>query len=253
MSRIESAMTSFAEGFNCSQAVLSAYADQSGLDRELAWKIASGFGGGMGRMADTCGAVTGAFMVLGLKYGAASSDREAKERIYEQIREFARLFRARNGSLLCRDLLGCDINTPEGLSRAKEVCPSFVRAAAEILEDMLAVDPHQYAKSLGYSDEELRGIPEGVMCHGCGNPIELADLTEGETVLDLGSDGGLDAFLAAKRVGLMGKVIGVDKSPEIVAAATANASRGPYANVTFRGVGTGLQTATISGWRRAEG
>ncbi|MGA2258902.1 MAG: C-GCAxxG-C-C family protein [Thermoguttaceae bacterium] len=69
MSRIESGLSRFAESFNCSQAVLSAYAGQLGLDEETAAKIASGFGGGMGRMADTCGAVTGAYMVLGLKSG----------------------------------------------------------------------------------------------------------------------------------------------------------------------------------------
>jgi C_GCAxxG_C_C family probable redox protein len=143
MNRIEAAVSRFAQGFNCSQAVLSAYAGRFGLDDEAALKIAGGFGGGMGRMAGTCGAVTGAFMVLGLKYGAVSADREAKERIYERIREFADVFRARNGSNECRGLLGCDISTPEGLQRAKDeklftsVCPKCVREACEILEVML--------------------------------------------------------------------------------------------------------------------
>ena len=140
MSGTEIAISRFAEGFNCSQAVLSAYAD---LDDETALKIASGFGGGMGRMADTCGAVTGAFMILGLRYGAASPDREAKEAIYAQIRDFSDRFKARNGSLHCRNLLGCDISQPEGLQRAKDenllttLCPKFVRDACEILEEML--------------------------------------------------------------------------------------------------------------------
>ncbi len=144
MNRIETAASRFADGFNCSQAVLSAYAGEFGLDDDTALKIASGFGGGMGRMADTCGAVTGAFMVLGLKYGQASSDREAKEGIYARIREFADRFQARNGSLVCRDLLGCDISTPEGLQHAKDekllttICPKFVRDASEILGEMLA-------------------------------------------------------------------------------------------------------------------
>jgi C_GCAxxG_C_C family probable redox protein len=141
MHRIESALSRFAAGFNCSQAVLSAYAE--GIDDETALKIASGFGGGMGRMADACGAVTGAFMVLGLKFGHASSDREAKETIYARIRDFAERFKARNGSLVCRDLLGCDISQPEGLRRAADeklssvVCPKFVQDACEILEEML--------------------------------------------------------------------------------------------------------------------
>ena len=127
--RIETALSRFAEGFNCSQAVLSAYAE--GMDEETALKIASGFGGGMGRMAETCGAVTGAMMVLGLKFGAVSPDREAKERGYAKVKEFADRFKARNGSLVCRDLLGCDISTPEGHQIAKEkslfttVCPKY--------------------------------------------------------------------------------------------------------------------------------
>ena len=78
MSHAESALARFAQGYNCSQAVLSGYAGQFGLDEETAMKISSGFGGGMGRMADTCGAVTGAFMVLG-KYGQNSPDPDAKE------------------------------------------------------------------------------------------------------------------------------------------------------------------------------
>jgi C_GCAxxG_C_C family probable redox protein len=141
MSRLETALSRFAAGFNCSQVVLSAYAE--GIDDETALKIASGFGGGMGRMADTCGAVTGAFMVLGLKYGHASPDREAKEAIYARIRDFAKWFKGRNGSLACRDLLACDISVPEGLRRATDeklfsaVCPKFVRDACEILEEML--------------------------------------------------------------------------------------------------------------------
>jgi len=142
MNRTEIALSRFAEGFNCSQSVLSAYAE--GIDRETALKIASGFGGGMGRMAETCGTVTGAFMVLGLKFGAASPDREAKERVYGKVREFADRFKARNSSLDCRDLLGCDISTTEGHQAARDrnltatTCPKFVRDAIEILEEMLA-------------------------------------------------------------------------------------------------------------------
>jgi len=98
----------------------------------------------MGRMAQTCGAVTGAFMVLGLKYGNADiHDKEARERIYGLVREFARRFENRNGSIVCRELLGCDISNPEGAAAAKEnglfasVCPKLVGDAAEILEEMM--------------------------------------------------------------------------------------------------------------------
>ena len=92
----------------------------------------------------------------------------------------------------------------------------------------------QYARSLGYSEEELRGVPEGLVCHGCGNPIALAELQEGENVLDLGCGGGLDAFLAAQRVGPTGHVIGVDSSAEAVARAAEAASKGGYAHVVFK-------------------
>jgi arsenite methyltransferase len=95
-------------------------------------------------------------------------------------------------------------------------------------------DANQYAKSLGYSDEELRGLPEGLVCHGCGNPVALAELPEGATVLDLGSGGGLDVFLAAQRVGAMGRVIGVDSSAEMVAKAAEAATKNGYTNVVFK-------------------
>ena len=95
-------------------------------------------------------------------------------------------------------------------------------------------DANEYAKSLGYSEEELRGLPEGLVCHGCGNPVALAELPEGATVLDLGSGGGLDVFLAAQRVGTTGRVIGVDSSADMVAKATAAASKSGYTNVEFK-------------------
>jgi C_GCAxxG_C_C family probable redox protein len=140
----EQAVNIFKEGSNCSQAVISVYAEDFGLSLENALKIAHGFGGGMGRMAQTCGAVTGAFMVLGLKYGNADiHDKEARERIYGMVREFARRFENRNGSIVCRELLGCDISKPEGIANAKEnglfasVCPKMVGDAAGILDEMI--------------------------------------------------------------------------------------------------------------------
>ena len=144
--KIEKAVEGFRNGFNCSQAVFSCYSEQFGLDCERALKVATGFGGGM-RMGETCGAVTGAFMVLGLKYGNATAEnQQAKEKTYEKVIEFTNRFKARNGSVICRDLLGCDISTQEGQKKARDdslfstVCPEMVRNAAEILEEMLPED-----------------------------------------------------------------------------------------------------------------
>ncbi len=143
MTRIEESLSLFSQGFNCSQSIVAAYAPSLGLDRGTALKLASGFGGGMGRLAETCGAVTGACMVLGLKVGAATAEREAKEAVYSKVREFAERFKACHGTLVCRDLLGCDLNTPEGFALAQEkklssrVCPPYVETAAKILEEVL--------------------------------------------------------------------------------------------------------------------
>jgi len=91
------------------------------------------------------------------------------------------------------------------------------------------------SRKIGYSEEELSSVPEGAnLGLGCGNPIALASLKEGETVLDLGSGAGFDCFLAAKKVGKKGKVIGVDMTPEMLDKARANARKGRYANVEFR-------------------
>jgi len=88
---------------------------------------------------------------------------------------------------------------------------------------------------MGYSEEDLEAIPEGAnMNLGCGNPVALASLKEGETVIDLGSGGGFDCFLAAKKVGQRGKVIGVDMTPEMIDKARENAGKGKYTNVEFR-------------------
>ena len=95
-------------------------------------------------MAGVCGAVTGAFIVLGLKYGKMrAEDNEPKQKTYKLVRKFAEKFKARNDSIICKDILECDISTPQGLRIAREkalfskVCPKFVQDAAEILEEML--------------------------------------------------------------------------------------------------------------------
>lgn len=144
MDKVEQAVSCFKEGFSCTQAMLSTYGLEFGLDHEIALKIAGAFGGGMGRMGEICGAITGAFMVIGLKYGNTSAeDSQAKEKTYSLVKEFVDSFKSRNDSIVCRELLGCDISTPEGMELAKEknlfttLCPKLVSDAAEIIEQIL--------------------------------------------------------------------------------------------------------------------
>ncbi len=144
MGRVEGALESFEKGFSCSQAVLSAYGKGLKLDSEIALRIGTPFGGGMGRMGRTCGAVTGGFMALGLKYGTSDAeDADGKEKTYDLVREFTRRFEERHGSIVCNDLLGCDISSPDGRAEAQKremfttLCPKLVRSACEILEEIL--------------------------------------------------------------------------------------------------------------------
>jgi C_GCAxxG_C_C family probable redox protein len=144
MDKVKESASCFKDGFSCSQAVFATYAVDMGMDREKALKIAQAFGGGMGGMGEMCGAVTGAFMVIGLKYGRTrADDDEAKFKTYALVQEFTKRFKARHGTIVCRELLGCDIGTPEGHRIAKEeklfstLCPKFVQDAAEIIEEIL--------------------------------------------------------------------------------------------------------------------
>ena len=147
MSRVEQAGSCYDEGFVCSQAILSTYGSLYGLERENALKIADAFGGGMARMGETCGAVTGAFMVMGLKYGrTVIENSQTHEDLYSLVREFISRFISRNGSIMCRDLLHQDMNTPQGLKEARDknlfttLCPEYVKDAAEILEEFLEIN-----------------------------------------------------------------------------------------------------------------
>ncbi len=144
MNQIEHAVSCFQEGFNCSQAILSSFSKRFGLRRKKALKIAQAFGGGIARTGQMCGAVSGALMVIGLKHGKIKSeDQEAKEKTYELAKEFMSLFKIQNGSVICRELLGYDISTPEGMKISEEkklfdtICPEFVQSAAKIIKDIL--------------------------------------------------------------------------------------------------------------------
>ena len=143
-SKVNEAVKCFNDGFNCSQAILSAYCGEFGMDKETALKVACGFGAGMGRLQETCGAVSGAYLVIGLKYGKFLKDDEAaKEKTYSLVREFAKRFEERNKTTNCREILGVDfINGDKqiAMKRVKKLCPKMVQDAAEILEAILFAD-----------------------------------------------------------------------------------------------------------------
>ena len=149
---VDRAASLFRDGFSCSQAVLAAMGARRGLDRELALRLASALGGGMSRSGDTCGAVSGALMAIGLEHGRVSvDDREAKGRCYDVGEEFLRRFRAREGATTCRDLLGYDLSKPDEGEKARQeglfasVCPRLVVTAAEVAEKLLAERPGPFA------------------------------------------------------------------------------------------------------------
>ncbi len=142
MTKKEKAMELFRQGYNCSQAVFGAFAEELGLDFETAVKISSSFGGGMGRMREVCGAVSGMFMAAGMKCGYSSpTDTASKTAHYKLIQDFAAEFRSQNGSIVCRELLGLEgsDNNYVPSERTKEYykkrpCAELVGDAAEILE-----------------------------------------------------------------------------------------------------------------------
>jgi C_GCAxxG_C_C family probable redox protein len=141
----ERAVKDFESGFSCSQAVLAAFSRSLGMDRETALKIAQPFGGGMAQRGETCGAVTGAYMALGLKHGRTrAEDVHARDKTYALMREFIERFTAAHGSLQCRDLLGFRLDDPDEHARAEEaglfrdLCPCLVSSAVEIVEDLLS-------------------------------------------------------------------------------------------------------------------
>jgi C_GCAxxG_C_C family probable redox protein len=140
----EAAVNCFSRSFNCSQAVFSTFAPQFGIDEATALKLASPFGGGIARRGEVCGAVTGALLALGLARGADTP--AGKEEIYRLSQEFMRQFEEKHGTILCRELIGCDISTPSGSQEAVDkkvfvtICPALVREAAEIVQSLLDVD-----------------------------------------------------------------------------------------------------------------
>jgi C_GCAxxG_C_C family probable redox protein len=150
MKRSDCSVQCFLNGFNCAQAVFSTYCNELGLEPETALRVAGGFGGGMGHIGETCGAVTGAFMLIGLKHGKVKAeDNAAKEKTYALVQEFAKRFKAVNGSVQCKELLGCDISLSEGMQNAKDkllfttICPKLVKDSCEIVEELLELKEYE--------------------------------------------------------------------------------------------------------------
>ena len=143
MTKKEKSLAYFSNNFNCSQAVFTAFATEMGIDERLALKLGTEFGGGA-RCGQMCGAVSGALMALGLKYGHCHSDNnEEKSRAYSIAVEFNKRFCDKNNSIVCRDLLGYNLSVPDEMALIKEknffntVCPKMIADAVEIVEELL--------------------------------------------------------------------------------------------------------------------
>lgn len=143
MSNVSTAIKHLQNGYACSQAILLAYGGAYGFDGEQALKVSAGFGGGM-HLGEVCGAVTGAFMVLGLaQCDKDCNTRAGRNKVNKGMKTFTKKFKERNGTVLCREILRHDISTPEGMVAAEEKnlfaskCVKAVNDAAEILEEIL--------------------------------------------------------------------------------------------------------------------
>lgn len=140
----EKAIRTFRTGLNCAQAVLTAYSDEMEFDNNLALSVSCGFGGGMGRLQETCGAVTGSFMVLGIYNCKKLTDnKERKEVTYSMIQKFSQEFKQLNGTTDCMELLKCDLKTEEGNAYAKEknlfgtVCEKCISDSVKIVNKLI--------------------------------------------------------------------------------------------------------------------
>lgn len=143
MSHIEKAINLFAKKFHCSQAVFASFAEELGITEQQALKIGACFGSGM-RKGEVCGACTGALMALGLKYGQCNEeDIDSRLKTNEVTDRFMSEFQKENGSFICKELLGCDLSTEEGINTAleknlfTEFCPKMVESATRIAEEIL--------------------------------------------------------------------------------------------------------------------
>jgi len=130
------------KGFNCAQTIFSTYCENFGLDKETALKLSCALGGGLGRLGQVCGALSGASLVIGLKHGKfLPDDRESKEKTYTLVHELGKKFIERNQTVNCHELLQVDLLHGDKQiikERVREVCPRVVKDTAEILESILS-------------------------------------------------------------------------------------------------------------------
>jgi len=147
MSHVEKASKMFYDGYNCAQAVAVAFCDVTGLDEKTTAKMISPFGGGMGRLREVCGAVSGMLFVLGCLYGYdESTNDEAKKETYTQVQELAKAFQEQNGSYICREILKNPPTDPNPFPRTEEYyatrpCVRMVATAAKLMDDFIAEHP----------------------------------------------------------------------------------------------------------------
>lgn len=145
--RSETAVAQFDNGFNCAQSVVTSFSKDLGINKEMALKLSCGFGGGMGRKEEVCGAVTGGIIIIGAKYGKDSQgDKEKIEITYSKTRELMDFFAKRHGTYFCRKLIKeCDLTTEEGQNKFKEldiknkVCKQCVLTVVEKLEEIIEI------------------------------------------------------------------------------------------------------------------
>lgn len=149
MTRREMAMANFYEGYNCSQSIVLAFADLIPIEKSTLLRMASSFGGGMGRLREVCGSVTGMFMIAGILYGYDGPETgQVKADHYARIQELARRFEETHGSIVCREMLGLsvrhDVPVPEARTQEyykKRPCPEIIGDAADLLEQYIKENP----------------------------------------------------------------------------------------------------------------
>ena len=140
----EKAVESFKAGLNCAQSVVTSFSESLNFDKNMAETVSCGFGGGMGRLGETCGAVTGSYMVLGIFNCRNHTDNTSrKEATYPMVQEFSKKFTQIHGTTVCRSLLKCDLNTEEGHQYAKEnnlfgtICEKCIADSIKIVKELI--------------------------------------------------------------------------------------------------------------------